>query len=271
MKFYNDGYVNFPFLSDGMWFLTQHKRWGLLKEDPDYLAVAQEGEPDRDLQGGRGAGQGTACRRTPMRTVEADRRRRVGRQGPEDATPRRSRSRWPESASIDERRRTLTSIASQATCSRRARRRDADQRRRGGERCRCRIGARRNAARAAASRVDVAHAQRRDACVLRASRHGFSASRVFIATLGAASRKVSAQLPIPATTLEVGGRGLQRSRSTARAERPGHRLERARSRCSASASASASRRWSASRSASCSGASASCPTWRRRSSACCGR
>ena len=42
MKFYNEGYVNFPFLSDGMWFLTQHKRWGLLKDDPDYLAVAQK-------------------------------------------------------------------------------------------------------------------------------------------------------------------------------------------------------------------------------------
>jgi hypothetical protein len=24
-----------------MWFLTQHKRWGLLKSDPDYLAVAK--------------------------------------------------------------------------------------------------------------------------------------------------------------------------------------------------------------------------------------
>jgi nitrate/nitrite transport system substrate-binding protein len=33
--------VNFPFLSDGMWWLTQHRRWGLLKEDPDYLAVAK--------------------------------------------------------------------------------------------------------------------------------------------------------------------------------------------------------------------------------------
>src|SRR5438309_2611418 len=42
MKFYNDGAVNFPYLSDGMWFLTQHKRWGLLKEDPDYLVVAQK-------------------------------------------------------------------------------------------------------------------------------------------------------------------------------------------------------------------------------------
>ncbi|HET7669255.1 MAG TPA: CmpA/NrtA family ABC transporter substrate-binding protein [Burkholderiales bacterium] len=42
MKFYNDGYVTYPFLSDGMWFMTQHRRWGLLKEDPDYLAVAQK-------------------------------------------------------------------------------------------------------------------------------------------------------------------------------------------------------------------------------------
>ena len=42
MKFYNDGLVNFPYLSDGMWFLTQHKRWGLLKEHPDYLTVAKQ-------------------------------------------------------------------------------------------------------------------------------------------------------------------------------------------------------------------------------------
>jgi nitrate/nitrite transport system substrate-binding protein len=42
MKFCNNGAVNFPYLSDGMWFLTQHKRWGLLKEDPDYLGVAKQ-------------------------------------------------------------------------------------------------------------------------------------------------------------------------------------------------------------------------------------
>ena len=42
MKFFNDGAVSFPYLSDGMWFLTQHKRWGLLKEHPDYLAVAKQ-------------------------------------------------------------------------------------------------------------------------------------------------------------------------------------------------------------------------------------
>jgi nitrate/nitrite transport system substrate-binding protein len=42
MKFYNDGHVPFPYLSDGMWFMTQHRRWGLLKDDPDYLAVAKK-------------------------------------------------------------------------------------------------------------------------------------------------------------------------------------------------------------------------------------
>ncbi|MDY7577929.1 CmpA/NrtA family ABC transporter substrate-binding protein [Herbaspirillum sp. RTI4] len=42
MKFYNEGTVNFPYLSDGMWFMTQHRRWGLLKDDPDYLAVAKK-------------------------------------------------------------------------------------------------------------------------------------------------------------------------------------------------------------------------------------
>ena len=40
MKFFNDGAVNFPYLSDGMWFLTQHKRWGMLKTDPDYVGIA---------------------------------------------------------------------------------------------------------------------------------------------------------------------------------------------------------------------------------------
>jgi len=42
MKFFADGAVNYPYLSDGMWFLTQHKRWGLLKSHPDYLAVAKQ-------------------------------------------------------------------------------------------------------------------------------------------------------------------------------------------------------------------------------------
>ena len=40
LRFHEDGAANFPYLSDGMWFLTQHRRWDLLREDPDYLAVA---------------------------------------------------------------------------------------------------------------------------------------------------------------------------------------------------------------------------------------
>ncbi len=42
MKFFNEGKANYPYLSDGMWLLTQHKRWGLLKAEPDYLAVARQ-------------------------------------------------------------------------------------------------------------------------------------------------------------------------------------------------------------------------------------
>jgi nitrate/nitrite transport system substrate-binding protein len=42
MRFFSDGAVTFPWLSDGMWFLTQHRRWGLLKTDPDYLAIAKK-------------------------------------------------------------------------------------------------------------------------------------------------------------------------------------------------------------------------------------
>jgi len=42
MKFFNEGEVNYPYLSHGMWFLTQQRRWGLLNHDVDYLAVARQ-------------------------------------------------------------------------------------------------------------------------------------------------------------------------------------------------------------------------------------
>ncbi len=42
MRFHDDGQVNFPYLSDGMWFLTQHRRWGLLHHDPDYARIARQ-------------------------------------------------------------------------------------------------------------------------------------------------------------------------------------------------------------------------------------
>ena len=47
LRFYADGEVNRPWLSDGMWFMTQFRRWGLLREDPDYLGIAREGPADR--------------------------------------------------------------------------------------------------------------------------------------------------------------------------------------------------------------------------------
>jgi len=42
MKFYDDGQVNFPYYSHGIWFLTQLRRWGLLKQDIDYASVAKQ-------------------------------------------------------------------------------------------------------------------------------------------------------------------------------------------------------------------------------------
>ena len=67
MKFYQDGYVNFPYLSDGMWFLTQHKRWGLLKADPDYLAVATKVNEIK-LYSEAASLTGTSIPKSPMRS-----------------------------------------------------------------------------------------------------------------------------------------------------------------------------------------------------------
>ncbi|MDX3907437.1 MAG: CmpA/NrtA family ABC transporter substrate-binding protein [Pigmentiphaga sp.] len=41
IRFFADGQANFPYLSDGMWLLTQYRRWGMLRDEPDYLAVAR--------------------------------------------------------------------------------------------------------------------------------------------------------------------------------------------------------------------------------------
>jgi nitrate/nitrite transport system substrate-binding protein len=42
MKFFDDGAATFPYLSDATWFMTQHRRWGLLKDDVDYTAIAKQ-------------------------------------------------------------------------------------------------------------------------------------------------------------------------------------------------------------------------------------
>ncbi|MDX9844709.1 MAG: CmpA/NrtA family ABC transporter substrate-binding protein [Aquabacterium sp.] len=67
MKFFNDGKVNFPYLSDGMWFLTQHKRWGLLKTHPDYLGVAKQIN-QIELYKQAASGLGISVPKDPMRT-----------------------------------------------------------------------------------------------------------------------------------------------------------------------------------------------------------
>ncbi|CDF83320.1 hypothetical protein PKB_1970 [Pseudomonas knackmussii B13] len=42
LRFHGDGAANQPWLSDGLWFMTQFRRWGLLRDDPDYLGVARQ-------------------------------------------------------------------------------------------------------------------------------------------------------------------------------------------------------------------------------------
>ncbi|MFV3306826.1 CmpA/NrtA family ABC transporter substrate-binding protein [Pseudomonas sp. NY15181] len=42
LRFFDGGQANFPWLSDGMWFMTQFRRWGLLREDVDYLGIARQ-------------------------------------------------------------------------------------------------------------------------------------------------------------------------------------------------------------------------------------
>jgi nitrate/nitrite transport system ATP-binding protein len=40
LTFFDEGRATYPYQSDGMWFLTQFVRWGLLRDAPDYRALA---------------------------------------------------------------------------------------------------------------------------------------------------------------------------------------------------------------------------------------
>ena len=64
-----------------MWFLTQHKRWGLLKEHPDYLGVAKQVNQIELYKQARALAKASVPK-DPMRIEQADRRRGLGRQGP---------------------------------------------------------------------------------------------------------------------------------------------------------------------------------------------
>ena len=67
MRFFADGAVNFPYLSDGMWFMTQFRRWGLLQAHPDYLAVS--GAVNQTALSREAAAQvGVAVPGAPLRT-----------------------------------------------------------------------------------------------------------------------------------------------------------------------------------------------------------
>ncbi|MGB7799884.1 ABC transporter substrate-binding protein [Buttiauxella sp.] len=68
MQFFRDGEVTFPWLSDGMWFLTQHRRWGLLDHDPDYLAIARRINRIDIYQQAATAVGNVAIPASPMRT-----------------------------------------------------------------------------------------------------------------------------------------------------------------------------------------------------------
>ena len=68
MRFFNDGAVSYPWLSDGIWFLTQQKRWGLLKSDPDYLAVARQINRSELYKQAATAVGGISVPTTPMRS-----------------------------------------------------------------------------------------------------------------------------------------------------------------------------------------------------------
>ena len=121
MKFFNDGAVNFPYLSDGMWFLTQHKRWGLLKEHPDYLAVAKQIN-QIDLYKQAAAATEDQRAEGVDALQQADRRRRCGTartrqvrrlvQGPRRAAQPEGDTPWSAPSFI--RRSTRTAVPSPA-------------------------------------------------------------------------------------------------------------------------------------------------------------
>ncbi|MGI4981747.1 MAG: CmpA/NrtA family ABC transporter substrate-binding protein [Janthinobacterium lividum] len=40
LRFFGDGEVNFPYVSDAVWFMTQYRRWGMLSASCDYAVTA---------------------------------------------------------------------------------------------------------------------------------------------------------------------------------------------------------------------------------------
>jgi len=68
LRFFGDGAANLPYLSDGLWFMTQLRRWGLLREEPDYLQVAGQVQQIALYRQAAGA-LGVAVADSPMRSA----------------------------------------------------------------------------------------------------------------------------------------------------------------------------------------------------------
>ena len=80
MKFYEDGKVSFPYLSDGMWFLTQHKRLGPAQERAGLPGHRQASEPDpRAVRTQAAAMAKVPVPKDPDAFFQADRRQGMGR------------------------------------------------------------------------------------------------------------------------------------------------------------------------------------------------
>ncbi|WP_119139573.1 CmpA/NrtA family ABC transporter substrate-binding protein [Pseudomonas reidholzensis] len=67
LRVFDQGRANLPYLSDGMWFMTQFRRWGLLREDPDYLEVARQVQ-QLALYREAATALGVPCTDLPMRS-----------------------------------------------------------------------------------------------------------------------------------------------------------------------------------------------------------
>jgi len=67
LRLFDQGRVNVPYLSDGMWFMTQFRRWGLLRDDPDYLGVARQVQ-QLQLYREAAASLGVPCPESAMRS-----------------------------------------------------------------------------------------------------------------------------------------------------------------------------------------------------------
>ena len=67
LHLFDQGRANLPYLSDGMWFMTQFRRWGLLRDDPEYLSVARQVQ-QLALYRDAAEALGVPCPAQPMRS-----------------------------------------------------------------------------------------------------------------------------------------------------------------------------------------------------------